>query len=62
LLDGFVKYAPTPKGRESDTRQVKPNEKKLTGFVFKIQANMDPKHHDRLAFMRIVSGEYTKGM
>jgi peptide chain release factor 3 len=39
-----------------------PNENKLTGFVFKIQANMDPKHHDRLAFMRIVSGEYQKGM
>jgi len=62
LLEGFIEYAPTPKGRETDTRQVEPNEKKLTGFVFKIQANMDPKHHDRLAFMRIVSGEYTKGM
>ncbi len=62
LLDGFVAYAPTPGGRESDVRQVEPNETKLTGFVFKIQANMDPKHHDRLAFMRIVSGEYKKGM
>ena len=38
--------------------EVSPDENKLTGFVFKIQANMDPKHHDRLAFMRIVSGEY----
>jgi peptide chain release factor 3 len=62
LLDGFIKYAPTPQSRESDTRMVSPDESKLTGFVFKIQANMDPKHHDRLAFMRIVSGEYTKGM
>jgi peptide chain release factor 3 len=62
LLDGFIDYAPTPQGRESDTRVVMPDENKLSGFVFKIQANMDPKHHDRLAFMRIVSGEYQKGM
>lgn len=62
LLDGFIQYAPTPKNRESNIREVKPDEKKLTGFIFKIQANMDPKHHDRLAFMRIVSGEYKKGM
>ena len=62
LLDGFIQYAPTPQERESDIRNVLPEEKKLTGFVFKIQANMDPKHHDRLAFMRIVSGEYQKGM
>ena len=62
LLDGFIDYAPTPQGRESDERIVMPDENKLSGFVFKIQANMDPKHHDRLAFMRIVSGEYQKGM
>jgi len=62
LLNGFIQYAPTPQDRESDNRKVSPNENKLTGFVFKIQANMDPKHHDRLAFMRIVSGEYKKGM
>jgi len=62
LLDGFIDYAPTPQDRESDNRKVSPDEDKLTGFVFKIQANMDPKHHDRLAFMRIVSGEYKKGM
>ena len=62
LLDGFIDYAPTPQNRESDNRNVSPDENKLTGFVFKIQANMDPKHHDRLAFMRIVSGEYKKGM
>ena len=62
LLDGFIKYAPIPQSRQSDNRSVSPEENKLTGFVFKIQANMDPKHHDRLAFMRIVSGEYSKGM
>ena len=62
LLDGFIDYAPTPQGRESDVRTVMADENKLSGFVFKIQANMDPKHHDRLAFMRIVSGEYQKGM
>jgi len=62
LLDGFIQFAPKPQGRESDVRVVLPDENKLSGFVFKIQANMDPKHHDRLAFMRIVSGEYQKGM
>jgi len=62
LLDGFIDYAPTPQDRESDNRKVSPDEDKLTGFVFKIHANMDPKHHDRLAFMRIVSGEYKKGI
>lgn len=62
LLDGFVEYAPMPQERGTDVRVVKPEEEKLTGFVFKIQANMDPKHHDRLAFMRIVSGVYKKGM
>ena len=62
LLNGFIKYAPIPQSRQSDNRSVSPEENKLTGFVFKIQANMDPKHHDRLAFMRIVSGEYSKGM
>ena len=62
LLDGFAKYAPTPMERETETRTVKPDEEKLTGFIFKIQANMDPAHRDRVAFMRIVSGKYEKGM
>ena len=62
LLDGFVKYAPTPQPHESEQRDVHPEEDKLTGFVFKIQANMDPGHRDRIAFMRICSGEYKKGM
>ncbi len=62
LLDEFVQYAPTPLARESEQRVVNPDEGKLTGFVFKIQANMDPGHRDRIAFMRICSGEYRKGM
>lgn len=62
LLDEFVLHAPSPRPRESDRRDVEPDEKELTGFVFKIQANMDPGHRDRIAFMRICSGEYRKGM
>ena len=61
LLDEFVQYAPTPLPRESEQREIVPDESKLTGFVFKIQANMDPGHRDRIAFMRICSGEYRKG-
>lgn len=62
LLDDFVEYAPPPQPREADCRLVKADEAELTGFVFKIQANMDPNHRDRIAFMRICSGKYTKGM
>ena len=62
LLDEFVAYAPSPQAHESEQRNVEPLENKLTGFVFKIQANMDPGHRDRIAFMRIVSGEYHKGV
>ena len=62
MLDGLVEWAPKPQPRETEERAVEPNEEKFTGFVFKIQANMDPKHRDRIAFMRIVSGAYEKGM
>lgn len=62
LLDDFIIYAPGPHSQHSDEREVLPDENKLTGFIFKIQANMDPKHHDRIAFMRICSGSYQKGM
>jgi peptide chain release factor 3 len=62
LLDEFVTYAPSPLPRETEQRVVEPDEDKLTGFVFKIQANMDPGHRDRIAFMRICSGEYRKGL
>ena len=61
LLDEFVLHAPTPMAHETEQRVVQPDEDKLTGFVFKIQANMDPGHRDRIAFMRICSGEYQKG-
>jgi len=62
LLDEFVEYAPPPGPREADTRTVQADEEDLTGFIFKIQANMDPGHRDRIAFMRICSGEYEKGI
>ena len=62
MLDGFVEYAPPPQSRPAATRQVEAEEDKFSGFVFKIQANMDPKHRDRIAFMRVCSGKYTKGM
>ena len=62
LLDEFVKHAPAPLSRQSEQRDVTPTEDKLSGFVFKIQANMDPGHRDRIAFMRICSGEYSKGI
>src|SRR5690606_38218876 len=53
LLDAFVEHAPSPLPRDTETRRVDPLEPALTGFVFKIQANMDPAHRDRIAFMRI---------
>ncbi len=62
FLDGFVEWAPSPLGRETKTRKVDAEESSFSGFVFKIQANMDPKHRDRIAFMRICSGKYEKGM
>jgi peptide chain release factor 3 len=62
LLDEFVQHAPPPRSRESESRTVQTDEKDMTGFIFKIQANMDPGHRDRIAFMRICSGEYEKGI
>ena len=62
LLDEFVAHAPAPRPRATVTREVQPGEEKLTGFVFKIQANMDPQHHDRIAFVRLCSGRYVPGM
>jgi len=60
LLDCFIEIAPSPQPKESDTRLVHPNEPEMTGFVFKIHANMDPKHRDRLAFVKIVSGTFER--
>ncbi len=62
LLDDFVEYAPPPQPHQTVQRTVLPGEEKFTGFVFKIQANMDPQHRDRVAFLRICSGKYEKGM
>ncbi len=62
LMDAYVKYAPAPQPRPTKTREVTPTEEAFSGFVFKIQANMDPRHRDRIAFMRVCSGHYTKGM
>lgn len=62
MLDGLVEWAPCPQHRGTKSRDVEATEEKFSGFVFKIQANMDPKHRDRIAFMRICSGHYEKGM
>ncbi|MEE8543429.1 MAG: peptide chain release factor 3 [Gammaproteobacteria bacterium] len=62
LLDAFVADAPPPQPRATVDRTVQPTESQLSGFVFKIQANMDPAHRDRIAFLRICSGTYTPGM
>ncbi|WP_455206291.1 peptide chain release factor 3 [Kaarinaea lacus] len=62
LLDALVNYAPPPPARHTLSRDVRATEEKFAGFVFKIQANMDPAHRDRIAFLRICSGQYSKGM
>ena len=62
LLHGIAEFAPSPKAQKTEEREVKPNESKVTAFIFKIQANMDPKHRDRIAFTRICSGKFKKGM
>jgi peptide chain release factor 3 len=60
LLETFIKIAPSPQGRETDTRKIEPNESKFTGFIFKIHANLDPNHRDRIAFCRICSGTFQR--
>ncbi|MCD6071018.1 MAG: peptide chain release factor 3, partial [Microvirga sp.] len=62
LIDALAAYAPPPRGQEADKRLVEAGEPKMSGFVFKIQANMDPNHRDRIAFMRICSGKLQRGM
>ena len=62
LLEGLSKYAPKPGTYKTNLRDVAAYEKKVSGFVFKIQANMDPKHRDRIAFFRLVSGQFKRGM
>lgn len=60
LLDCFIRIAPTPVGRDTEERHIDPEEDKFTGFVFKIHANMDPNHRDRIAFVRVVSGRFER--
>ena len=62
LLDFFVEHAPSPKPRGTTSREVDPAEETFSGFVFKIQANMDPQHRDRVAFLRVCSGRFDAGM
>jgi len=62
MLDAFVEMAPRPRSRDTLSREVSPFEKPFSGFAFKIQANMDPAHRDRIAFVRICSGKFKRGM
>jgi len=62
LLEGLAEFAPGPRGLEANLRHVDAREPKMTGFVFKIQANMDPNHRDRIAFLRVCSGRLVRGM
>ncbi len=62
LLEALYAYAPQPQPQNAGVRQIEPTEEKVTGFVFKIQANMDPNHRDRIAFIRLCSGTFKRGM
>src|SRR5690606_25442846 len=62
LLDGVASFAPAPRPQPASERDVSPGDRKVSGFVFKIQANMDPKHRDRIAFVRLASGHFKRGM
>lgn len=62
LLEGIESLAPQPQPQPTESRLVDPSEEALTGFVFKVQANMDPKHRDRIAFLRLCSGRFQRGM
>jgi peptide chain release factor 3 len=62
LLDGLIEMAPPPRPQPAEPRSVDPAEEAVTGFVFKIQANMDPKHRDRIAFVRLCSGRFERAM
>ncbi len=62
VLSGLAELAPSPRPQKTTSREVNPTEDRVTGFVFKIQANMDPKHRDRIAFVRLCSGHFERGM
>ncbi len=61
LLDTFIRIAPPPIPRDTTVREIKPDERKFSGFIFKIHANMDPKHRNRIAFLRVCSGQFERG-
>ncbi|MCO5231642.1 MAG: peptide chain release factor 3 [Chitinophagales bacterium] len=60
LLDTFIRIAPTPRPRNTETREIQPDENKFSGFIFKIHANIDPNHRNRIAFLRICSGKFER--
>ncbi len=62
VLDGIARFAPSPRTQKAREREVRATERKVTGFVFKVQANMDPKHRDRVAFVRLCSGHFKRGL
>jgi peptide chain release factor 3 len=62
LIDAIAKYAPPPRPQPSSNGTINPDHKEVTGFIFKVQANMDPQHRDRIAFMRLCSGTFKRGM
>ena len=62
MLDDFVRWAPAPQPQPTNAEKITPDQPEFSGFVFKIQANMDPKHRDRIAFLRICSGKYARNM
>src|SRR5690606_36305826 len=62
LIEALGEWAPPPRAQEADTRKVDATEQKMTSFVFTIQANMDPNHRDRIAFVRVCSGQLSRGM
>ena len=62
LMEGIAAFGPEPQVQSAEPRQISPEESKVSGFVFKVQANMDPKHRDRVAFLRMASGHFKRGM
>ena len=62
LLDALVTWAPSPRPQPAEPRPIEPRDPKVSGFVFKVQANMDSNHRDRLAFVRLCSGKFKRGM
>src|SRR5260370_32491625 len=62
LLDALAAWAPPPRPQPAEPRPIEPTEPKVAGFVFKVQANMDPNHRDRVAFLRLCSGKFRRGM